>query len=389
MFADARYLILISLAYALMAAPISAQARYGSGDAVSRASSDNSDFLREVKIQPDIVSDKYEFSGLAAYYNQVAVYTVDQDSIQLLDPAQEYSLTEEDWLVVTGRFSAIALREPIGRVEFREGEKKIVLSPTSSETTPVFVSDKSDLSELSPNLADIQYAYLWSPFALMASTAEQYFRALNQFFSNWILTLLLFSLSVKALLYPLNYATQIAQKRVNVIKAKIDPVIAQIKMTSDGEEAHNKIMRAHKDLGVTPFYTLKPLVITLLQIPVLVATFNALGEFSAIRGISFLWITDLAYPDSIVTLPSSIPLLGSEISLLPVFMGIATFLLAYFSNQRKVSAGAIIMSLGFFLLFYPFPAILVMYWTLVNVWHLLFLYIREVFLDSAENSSSS
>ena len=374
---DARYLFLISLACALMAMPISSLARYGPSDAVSRAPYDHPDFLHEVDIHRDMVSDKYEFSGLATYYNQIAVYTVYQDSIQRLDPAKEYSLTEEDWLVVTGRFSAIALRDPIGQVEFIEGEQKIVLSLTSSETTPVFVSDKSELSELSPNLADIQYAYLWGPFALMASAAEQYFRALNQFFSNWILTLLLFSLSVKALLYPLNYATQIAQTRVDFIKAKIDPVIAQIKMTSDGEEAHNKIMQAHRDVGVTPFYTLKPLVITLLQIPVLVATFNALGEFSAIRGISFLWITDLAYPDSIVTLPSSLPLLGSEISLLPVFMGIATLLLAYFSNQRKVSAGAIMMSLGFFVLFYPFPAILVMYWTLVNVWHLLFLCIRE------------
>ena len=42
---------------------------------------------------------------------------------------------------------------------------------------------------------------------------------------------------------------------------------------------------------------------TLIQIPVLIAAFNTLGEMPQIADASFLWIDDLAYPDTVAELP--------------------------------------------------------------------------------------
>tara|TARA_B100001059_G_scaffold97677_1_gene97059 strand:- start:118 stop:1284 length:1167 start_codon:yes stop_codon:yes gene_type:complete len=335
------------------------------------------DLSNHIEIAYDSIVDQYNFHGLAAYYNHPTLYVVRGDSIRSLAETEEYLLSGEGWLIASGRFSAIALRDPAGRVVFGGGNQKIFLSPSSRHSAPVFVSNKSALSELSPDLEAIKYAYLWRPFAFLASVTEKYFNYLQSFFTSWLITLLAFSLSIKLCLYPLNYATQVSQKRVAAVKANIEPIISEIKAHFDGEEAHNKIMQAHKDMGVTPFYTLKPLLITLLQIPVLIATFNALGEASIIQGAPLFWVTNLAYPDSVATLPFAIPLLGSEVSLLPFAMATATLALAFFTSDRQLSLSAVIMSAGFLILFYPFPAILVLYWTLVNLWHLTFHFIEQ------------
>jgi len=325
----------------------------------------------------DSVVEHYRFSGLAAYYNHPILYVVRGSSVHSLDGREQYLLSGEDWLVASGRFSAIAFRNPDGQIVFDEGRQKIFLSSSSGDSAPIFVGSKSRLPALSPDLEAINYAYLWRPLAFLATLTEKYLNYLQSVFSNFLVTLLAFSLSIKLCLYPLNYATQVSQNRVSAIKAKIEPIIAEIKVHFDGEEAHNKIMQAHKDMDVTPFYTLKPVLITLLQVPVLVATFNVLGEASIMRGAQLFWIADLAYPDSVATLPFAIPLLGSEVSLLPFIMAFATLALSFFSNNRQLSLSAFVMSAGFLILFYPFPAILVLYWTLVNLWHLAFHFIEH------------
>ena len=59
-------------------------------------------------------------------------------------------------------------------------------------------------------------------------------------------------------------------------------------------------MKAHKERGVTPYYNLRPVFLTVLPIPFLIAIFNVLGEIDLILGHHFLWIRDLAYPDSFI-----------------------------------------------------------------------------------------
>ena len=85
-----------------------------------------------------------------------------------------------------------------------------------------------------------------------------------------------------------------------------------------------KIMEAHKNLGVSPFFSLRPMLVTLIQFPILIATFNALGEMPQFQGVSFLWIEDLAYPDSLASLPTRLAIFGSEVSLLPFVMSALT-----------------------------------------------------------------
>jgi YidC/Oxa1 family membrane protein insertase len=164
------------------------------------------------------------------------------------------------------------------------------------------------------------------------------------------------------------------QQKVSQVQAKLAPQLVDIKAKYDGEEAHNRIMEAHKKLGVSPFYTLKPMLSIFIQVPIWIAVFNALGEMPQLIGQSFLWIKDLAYPDTIGYLPASIPMFGDTISLLPFVMTAVTLLSTFIFQNRHASESEIkrqkrnlyLMAGAFLVLFYPFTAAMVFYWTLAN-----------------------
>ena len=134
-------------------------------------------------------------------------------------------------------------------------------------------------------------------------------------------------------------------------------------------------MAVFKSHGVTPFYSLRPLLVSLIQIPILLAIFNALGEMPQLAGASFLWIDDLAYPDSITRIGTPIPWIGEEISLMPWVMTIVTLLSALLFRNRYSSPMELkkqrrklyLMAATFLVLFYPFPAAMVMFWTVTNL----------------------
>ena len=128
------------------------------------------------------------------------------------------------------------------------------------------------------------------------------------------LTIVVFSILLKLALSPVHSAVARMQDEVSRVRSLLEPRLAEIKANYDGEEAHNRVMAAHTTLGVTPFYSLKPLLGVLVQVPIWIAVFNALGEMPQLAGQSFLWIDDLAYPDVIAVIPFDVPLFGATAS---------------------------------------------------------------------------
>ena len=178
-------------------------------------------------------------------------------------------------------------------------------------------------------------------------------------------------------LLPLTVITARFQRQANRVTAQLAPRLAEIKANYDGAEVHTRVLAAHKELGVSPLYKLKPMMTGLLHLPLLVAIFNALGEMPQLDGSRFLWIGDLAHPDVVSALPAALPLFGDKISLLPFVMTAATILSTIiFQNPHSSPAEMIatkrklyLMAAAFLILFYPFPAGMVLYWALANVLH--------------------
>jgi YidC/Oxa1 family membrane protein insertase len=119
---------------------------------------------------------------------------------------------------------------------------------------------------------------------------------------------------------------------------------------------------------------MKPLLLVLLQLPILFALFQILLHAPDLKNAPFLWIDDLSRPDRLAPLGTSLPWFGSSLNILPFALAASTMLGALFipgegdrNVLRKALWASAAMALVFFVLFYSFPAGLVLYWTATNL----------------------
>jgi YidC/Oxa1 family membrane protein insertase len=189
------------------------------------------------------------------------------------------------------------------------------------------------------------------------------------------IAIILLSVCVKILMAPLIIIAERWQKQVNRTKTIMQPVLDEINRKSRGEERNRLTLEAYKEHKVHPLYTVKSLFSALIQIPIFFAAYHMLAENPALKGASFLWINNLALPDSLFVLPVSIPFFGSNFNLLPFLMTSFTLLSSWIFFDRSLSAVLLkkqrrnlyLMAAFFFVLFYNFPAGMVLYWTTNNV----------------------
>jgi len=321
----------------------------------------------------------YIFYGLASYYNVTGYFLVDENSITSIDDSMVIALKEGQWLALSNRYTILAIKAPGLAVKVIDG--KLDLDVRSVSSVPVLkFSSKDQLSKLAPELDQLRYNHLWLPFSHLSRVAEAVLVSIQKnIISSWGWTIVIFAVLLKFLLLPVGVMTVKFQRKVSQVQSKLDPVLADIKATYDGEEAHNRIMAAHKELGVSPFYSLKPMLAFFIQIPILIAVFNALGEMPQFNQQSFFWIENLAYPDVVGHFPVSLLMFGDTVSILPVLMTVVTiYSTIIFQNShastaevRRQKRNLYLMAAAFFVLFYPFPAVMVFYWALANMLHII------------------
>lgn len=331
------------------------------------------------KLISERVREHHNFDGLAFYYNEVVYYIVENENIKIIGEGEKITVGAAQWLAVVGRFNVLLIRAPGLKVHLLDRKLELAaLGVLENTDALVKLVTKPELADISPELDQIRYAHLWRPLSWLAKGIEAVLVAVQQnIVSNWGGAIIIFSLLMKLVLFPVSRMTSRIQDNVSQVRARLAPTIAEIKENYDGEEAHNRLMAAHKKEGVSPFYTLKPLLGTFIQIPFLIAAFNVLGEMPQLIGQSFLWIKDLAYPDAFSQLSVTIPMFGNTLNLLPFIMtAITIYSTLTFQNKHDTGADAsrqkrnlYLMAIAFFILFYPFPAAMVLYWALMNVWH--------------------
>ncbi|MFN2333364.1 MAG: YidC/Oxa1 family membrane protein insertase, partial [Wenzhouxiangellaceae bacterium] len=195
---------------------------------------------------------------------------------------------------------------------------------------------------------------------------------------SWGLAICLLAVLVRLILYPVARWALSSQQKFSDVQRRIQPEMARIKKKYKGGEQSERILQLYEKHGVSPLAGLKPLLIVLIQIPVFVALFHVLGQAFELRQASFLWMDSLAEPDRLFGFGFDLPFFGAYFNLLPVLMAISTLITIKLSpapassdaERRRQNIFMILMALAFFLLFYPFPSGMVLYWTIANVLHI-------------------
>jgi len=235
------------------------------------------------------------------------------------------------------------------------------------------------LHQVAPELSKMLFASLWDFLRWLCFGMLMLLDLLYKFAGNYGLAIILLSLSAKILLTPLTLLADRWQADVNRQHTLLKPELDHIKRNFKGEDAHRRVLDVYKRNRVSQFYTFKSAAGFLIQIPVFIAAFDMLAENIALHEIAFLWIADLGKPDRLAELPFVLPFFGGWLNLLPFLMTGLSVLAAWLQQdvtlsadlQRQQSIRLYLMSVAFFVLFYTFPAGMVLYWTSSNLFHLI------------------
>lgn len=187
---------------------------------------------------------------------------------------------------------------------------------------------------------------------------------LHKIVRNWGVAIILLSLLIYGLLYPLTHKQMQSVKEMQALQPHIDNLR---KIYKDNPQRLNKeILELYKEHKVNPLGGCLPLI---LQIPVFFALYQALSRSLLLKGAKFLWIKDLTEPDKLFMLKNNLPIIGNEINLLPILMAVVMFLqqklslkTASPSQKEQQQMMMVLFPILFGFIFYSFPSGLVIYW---------------------------
>lgn len=145
------------------------------------------------------------------------------------------------------------------------------------------------------------------------------FNFLERFIQSYGIIILILTIIIKIVLFPLTYKSYVSSAKMKVLKPQVDEINERIPKEK-AIERQQAMMALYKKAGVNPLGGCLPM---LLQMPILIAMFSFFPASIELRQEAFLWATDLSSYDSILTLPFTIPMYGAHVSLFTILMTIA------------------------------------------------------------------
>lgn len=211
-----------------------------------------------------------------------------------------------------------------------------------------------DLKAISPNLTDVV------EYGIITFFAKPLFLLLEWLFGifkNWGWAIIGLTLIVRIVLYPLTYKGMVSMQRLKDLTPKMKEI--QTKYKGDAQKMQLHMMELYKKHKVNPMGGCLPL---LLQIPVFFAIYRVLYNAVELKDAEWLlWIKDLSAMDPYF--------------ILPILMGGSMYLQQHLSPttfndpmQEKIFK---FLPLVFTIFLITFPAGLMLYWTVNNIFSIL------------------
>jgi YidC/Oxa1 family membrane protein insertase len=196
------------------------------------------------------------------------------------------------------------------------------------------------------------------------------FNLLNRFISNFGLIILILTIIIKVVLFPLTFKSYQSTAKMQVLKPMVEELGKKFPKKEDAMKKQQATMDLYKRAGVNPMGGCLPM---LLQMPILFAMFRFFPVSIELRQEHFLWATDLSTYDSILTLPFTIPMYGSHVSLFTLLMTASTLLTMKMtgsspgSDQPGMKVMMYMMPVMFMLILNNFSSGLTYYYFLANM----------------------
>ena len=237
---------------------------------------------------------------------------------------------------------AVGMITPLGEVA--AGQSKAI-------ETRLFVGPQQEkmLESLAPGL-ELLKDYGW--LAMLAKPLYWLLDKLHSFILNWGWSIMALVLTIKLAFYWLNAKAYASMAKMKAINPKVAEMRERLK--GDPQKMQQEMLRIYREEKVNPMGGCFPM---LIQIPVFIALYWVLLSSVEMRHAPWVgWITDLSAPDPYY--------------ILPIVMTLTTVVQTALNPippdpmQAKMMW---IMPLAFSVMFFFFPAGLVLYWITNNV----------------------
>jgi len=240
----------------------------------------------------------------------------------------------------------------------------VVVMPDSNHDPIPFVESQKELKlngyigakewklfkKLDPRLTDaIEFGW----FTFLAKPFFAIMLSIYNFVGNWGWAIVLFTILVKLVLFPLSYKGMMSMQKLKDLAPKMKEI--KEKYGKDPAKMNQQMMELYKKHGANPMGGCLPM---LLQIPVFFALYRVLLNADELQGAPWiLWIHDLSKQDPYF--------------ILPILMGVTMFIQQHITPnnmtdplQQKIFKWFPVIMTFFFL---TFPSGLVLYWLTNNI----------------------
>ncbi|MBR5254818.1 MAG: membrane protein insertase YidC [Bacteroidales bacterium] len=146
------------------------------------------------------------------------------------------------------------------------------------------------------------------------------------------LIILILTILVKIVLFPLAYKQFASTAKMKVIAPEVQKINEKYPKQEQAMQKQQAVMNLYKRAGIKPMAGCLPM---LIQFPILIAMFRFFPASIELRQQSFLWADDLSTYDSIINLPFNIPFYGNHVSLFCLLMTIAQLVYTHISMKQQ------------------------------------------------------
>lgn len=161
------------------------------------------------------------------------------------------------------------------------------------------------------------------------------FNFFNRFIGNFGIIILLMTIVIKLVVFPLMYKSYSSSAKMNALKPEIEKINAKYPKQEDAMKKQQATMDLYKRAGASPMGGCLP---TLLTFPILWAMFRFFPASIELRQQPFLWCHDLSAADTFIDYGTRIPIFGDHLSLFALLMAVTMFLYSKMTMNGQPSA---------------------------------------------------
>ena len=160
------------------------------------------------------------------------------------------------------------------------------------------------------------------------------FNFLESFNWNYGFIILILTLLVKLVLFPIAFKSYRSSAVMRVLQPEINEINAKYPKQEDAMKKQQAVMALYKKAGVSPMSGCLPM---LLQFPILIAMFRFFPACIELRQQGFWWVDDLSSYDSILNFGFNIPLYGDHISLWCLLMAAVNLWYTHITMKQQAA----------------------------------------------------